>query len=142
MSLPFHSNGSPIAVQKTPEILASQVVFGTPSRNCLGSGICKVYTLHGAKRLNIACEMVMAHLVLLDTQLQISFSIQACTEQLLQQHFSHPYFQVEEDFVLPTWLSRKLNSAAVFVPAGEYPILCKNDFIWLKLPLQLLYNPF
>lgn len=137
MSLPFHSNGSPLAVQKRPEILASQVVFGTPTRNCMGSGICKVYTIHGATRLNIACEMVLAHLAVLDNQLQISFSIKSCTEQLLQKHFSQEYFWVEEIFPLPTWLSRKLQSSTAFVPIGQYPVQCKGGFIWLKLPLSL-----
>lgn len=134
MLLPFHSNGV-VAISKIPEIVDSQVVFGTPSRNCSGSGICKVYTIHGAKRLTISCEMVMARLVLMDNQLQLSFSIKACSEQLLQNQFTNGYFLMEEIFHLPTWLSRKWNNPAAFIPPGNYPIQCKNGFIWLTLPL-------
>jgi len=137
MALPFHSNG-PIAVSKTPEIINSQVIFGTPSRNCSGSGICKVYTIHGAKRLNLSCEMVKVGLMLVGTQLQMLFPKTGCSEQLIQQQFAAEYFKVEEDFVLPTWLSRKFQRPAVFVPVGRYPIQCKNDFIWLNLPLCLI----
>lgn len=140
MALPFHSNG-PIAVSKTPEIINSQVIFGTPSRNCLGSGICKVYTIHGAKRLNISCEMVKVGLMLMSTQLQMLFPKTGCSGQLIQQQFTAEYFKVEEDFVLPTWLSRKFQCPAVFVPIGEYPIMRQNDFIGLNLPLRLLYSP-
>lgn len=140
MALPFHSNGS-IAVLKTPEIINSQVIFGTPSRNCSGSGICKVYTIHGAKRLNISCEMVKVSLRLLNGYLQLSFPKSDCSKHLIWQHFDGEYFKVEENFVLPTWLSRKFKRPAVFVPVGEYPIFCQNNFIGLNLPLKLFYSP-
>lgn len=136
MLLPFHSN-SAIAISKKPEIVDSQVIFGTPSRNCSGSGICKVYTIHGARRLTISCEMVMARLAFWDTQLQMSFSIKACSEQLLQKQFGNGSFLMEEIFHLPSWLNRKWNNPAAFVPVGTYPIECRNDFIWLKFPLCL-----
>lgn len=140
MALPFHSNGL-IAVSKTPEIINSQVIFGTPSRNCSGSGICKVYTIHGSKRLNISCEMVKAGLMLVKAQLQMSFPKAGCSEQLIQQQFATESFKVEENFVLPTWLSRKFQLPAVFVPIGEYPIMRQNDFIGLNLPLRPFYSP-
>ena len=140
MLLPFYSN-SHFAVQKRPKIIDSQVIFGTPSRDCSGPGICKIYTIHGARRLNIACEMVLTRLAVLDEELQLSFSETACTERLIQQHFINAYFAMDEKFVLPTWLSRKFECPSVFVPVGEYPILRKSGFIWLKLPLRLLYNP-
>ena len=140
MVLPFHSN-EPSAVQKRPKIIDSQVVFGTPSRDCSGSGICKLYTIHAAKHLNISCEMVRARLALSDEHLQLSFPEALCSERLLMQHFSNAHFVMDENFVLPTWLSRKFDCPSVFVPVGEYPILRKSGFIWLKLPLRLLYNP-
>lgn len=140
MLVPFHSN-DPITVQKRPKIIDSLVVFGIPSRDCSGSGICKVYTIHAAKRLNIACEMVRVRFAMFDEHLQLSFPEAVCTERLIQQHFSNAYFAMDENFVLPSWLSRKFQRPAVFVPCGEYPVLRKSGFIWLKLPLRLLINP-
>lgn len=140
MSLPFYSNG-PIAVSKMPEIINSQVVFGTPSRNCSGSGICKVYTIHGAKHLNISCEMVKVSLRLVNAQLLLSFPELACSAQLLQQHFTNEDFRVEERFYLPSWLSRKFGSSAVFVPCGNYPVQVKNGLICIVLPLKPHYIP-
>ncbi len=134
MLLPFYSN-DPIAVQKRPKIIDSQVVFGTPSRNCSGAGICKVYTIHAAKRLQIACEMVPARLVVSDKDLLVSFSEADSTESLRQKQFGGMYFWVEEAFQLPNWLVQKLDTPAAFIPAGEYLIQRKNGFIWLKLPI-------
>lgn len=134
MALPFHSNG-PIAVQKTPKIIDSQVVFGTPSRDCSGSGICKVYTIHAAKRLQIACEMVPARFAVSDQDLLISFSEAECSESLKQKQFRDMHFWIEEAFQLPSWLAQKLEIPAAFIPAGGYLIQRKNGFIWLKLPI-------
>jgi len=139
MVLPFHSN-EPIAVQKRPKIIDSQVVFGTPSRDCSGSGICKLYTIHAAKHLNISCEMVRARLALSDEHLQLSFSEALCSERLLMQHFSNAHFAMDENFVLPSWLSHKFQRLAGFVSHGEYPVLRKNGFIWLKLPITRHYR--
>ena len=139
MALPFHSNG-PIAVQKTPEIIDSQVVFGTPSRDCSGSGICKVYTIHAAKRLNISCEMVRVRFALQGMDLQLCFSEQECTDQLIKKHFCNDHFLVAEHFQLPGWLSRKLDIQAAFIPNGSYPIKHRNGFIWLNLPLIFVEN--
>jgi len=139
MALPFHSNG-PIAVPKKPKIIDSQVIFGTPSRDCSGSGICKVYTIHAAKRLQIACEMVSARLAVSDKDLLLSFSEAECTESLRQKQFRGLNFLVEEAFQLPSWLTQKLDIPAAFIPAGEYPIQRKNGFIWLKLPITLHYR--
>ena len=139
MLVPFHSN-DPIAVPKRPKIIESQVVFGTPNRNCLGSGICKVYTIHAAKRLHIACEMVPTRLAVSDKDLLISFSAADCSESLRQKQFRGMHFWIEEAFQLPSWLVRKLDIPAAFIPVGEYPIQRKNGFIWLKLPITFLHN--
>ncbi len=139
MVLPFHSNG-PIAVPKKPKIIDSQVVFGTPSRDCSGSGICKLYTIHAAKHLHIACEMVPARLAASGKALHLSFSEADCTESLRQKQFKGLHFLVEEAFQLPSWLTQKLNIPAAFITAGGYPIQRKNGFIWLKLPITLHYH--
>ena len=139
MLIPFHSN-DPIAVQKRPKIIDSQVVFGTPSRNCSGSGICKVFTIHAAKRLRITCEMVPARLAVSDKDLLVSFSEADSTESLRQKQFGGMYFLVEEAFQLPSWLVQKLNIPAAFIPAGEYLVQRKNGFIWLKLTITFLHH--
>lgn len=131
---PFHSNG-PFAGQKRPKIINSQVIFGTPSRDCSGSGICKIYTIHAAKRLQIACEMVPARLAVSDQDLLISFSEADCTESLRQKQFRGIHFWIEEAFQLPVWLAQKLDIPATVIPSGGYLIQRKNGFIWLKLPL-------
>lgn len=141
MLLPFYSNG-PIAVSKMPEIINSQVVFGTPSRNCSGSGICKVYTIHGAKKLDISCEMVKVSLRIVNAHLFLFFPQSACSEQLIQQQFANDNFRVEEDFDLPSWLSRKFGSPAVYVPCGNYPVQVQNGLICLVLPLKPCSIPF
>ena len=139
MLLPFYSN-THVAVPKRPKIIDSQVIFGTPSRDCSGSGICKIYTIHAARRLHIACEMVPARLAVSDKDLLISFSEADCTESLRQKQFRSTHFGIEEAFQLPSWLAQKLDIPAAFIPAGGYLIQRKNGFIWLKLPITFLHH--
>ncbi len=139
MLLPFYSN-THVAVPKRPKVIDSQVVFGTPSRDCSGSGICKVYTIHAAKHLNISCEMLRVRFVLWQMDLQLCFSEQECTDQLIQKKFCSDHFLVEERFPLPSWLSRKLDIHPAAIPTGSYPIKRKNGFIWLNLPLITVEN--
>ena len=139
MLLPFYSN-THVAVPKRPKIIDSQVIFGTPSRDCSGSGICKVYTIHAAKRLQIACEMVPARLAVSNQDLLISVSEADCTESLRQKQFRGIQFSVEEAFQLPAWLAQKLDIPVGFIPAGGYLIQRKNGFIWLKLPISFLHH--
>ena len=114
-----------------PKLFATHVVFGSPSKKCLGSGICKLYTLHAQKRTNCPCAMVEAELVLAEFRLALLVP----NQQVSAQHFEAPHFIMEEDFVLPTWLNKFGNGAARYIPAGAYSFLRINKSLYLEFPL-------
>lgn len=120
---------------EVPNIVASHVVFGVPSRTCAGNGICKVYSIHASTRLKIPCEMVPVQLSLDSNYFSLRIPVAVCSQTLIQQHFSDTYFLMEEDFCLPLNLSKLIQKQHVCVLAGTYPYTNQHGFIWVKLPL-------
>ncbi len=100
-----------------------EVVFGTPSRNCEGSGICMVtgrfppgYTIvcpHA--RAIIYCDMNEKELV-------FRFPKRYLSDDIVKRFFSKDFFTVEEPFRLPIQLVRRWRLPGRYVAAGYYPI--------------------
>lgn len=114
-----------------PKLVATHVVFGSPSKKCMGSGICKLYTLHAQERTHCPCAMVEAELLLAEFHLALLVPVQ----QVSAQHFEGPHFIMEEDFFLPIWLNKFGNAAPRYIPAGAYPFQRINKNLYLEFPL-------
>lgn len=97
----------------------------------MGSGICKLYTLHALEIIQSPCAMVDAELLLAEWHLALLVPVQ----QVSAQHFEGPHFIMEEDFFLPTWLNKFGNAAPRYIPAGAYPFQRINKSLYLEFPL-------
>jgi hypothetical protein len=112
--------------------LATQVVFGSPSKDCQGSGICKLYTLHAQEGMNSPCAMVAGELLLTEWCMALLVPIRS----LPAQHIEGGNFIMEEDFVLPAWLNKQYTTNAPrYIPAGAYPFQCINRNMYIKFAL-------
>ena len=98
-----------------------EVVFGTPSRNCSGTGICMI-----ASRLpqgtQIPCPHVLAiiHCDPAGHELVFRFRKQRLSDLVVQKYFSSSIFQVEEAFSLPQRLIRMWDLPIGSIPPGRY----------------------
>lgn len=113
------------------KLFATQVVFGSPSKNCLGSGICKLYTLHALETIQSPCAVVEGELLLNEQ----SLALLVPSQEVPKQHFEGVNFIMEEDFFLPTWLNKFPHAAPRYVPAGAYPFQRINKSLYLNFPL-------
>jgi len=102
-----------------------EVVFGTPSRNCEGSGICMV-----TERFPIGYTVPCPHtraIIYCDTEsreLVFRFPRRHVTEQIERRFFAGSFFVVEEPFPIPLRLRRKWGIEGKCVPQGRYPLEC------------------
>lgn len=100
-----------------------EVVFGTPSRNCSGTGICMI-----ASRLpqgqDIPCPHAPAiiHCDPSGHELVFRFRKQRLTDRVVQEYFSSSYFLVEEAFSLPQRLIRMWGLPMSSIPPGRYSL--------------------
>ena len=97
-----------------------EVVFGTPSKNCSGTGICMI-----ASRLPqgylISCPhaRVIIHCIP-NQELVFRFRKNRLCDRVAQAYFSAGYFLVEESFALPQRLIRQWGLPVDKIPPGRY----------------------
>ena len=129
MSSYLHHRG--LAAYPVPKLLATHVVFGSPSKKCRGSGICELYMLHAPEGKEHPCAAVEAELLLAEWCLALLVS----TRQVPALHLEGGNFILEEDFFLPTWLNKFHHTAPRYIPAGAYPFQRINKSMYIEFPL-------
>lgn len=108
--------------------LVCGVIFGTPSRNCTGSGICMVSSLQTLRRKRYPCDHVMAYLGQgINGELTIRIPFTAVPEALRRQFFRDKIFKVDETFRIPPWLTSPWGKYRIYIPPGRYEIQKSAD---------------
>ncbi|MDX2072611.1 MAG: hypothetical protein SFV55_29520 [Haliscomenobacter sp.] len=121
-----------IRLLRNVKILFSEVIFGTPGKRCEGSGLCRIYTVTGAKRLNPHSRRVPVILLINSKgSLGLRLSKNDLSEDLYRELFQGPSFFMEEQFLLPKYFARKLDITQYKVPAGAYPLQTRGN--WLDI---------
>lgn len=97
-----------------------EVVFGTPSRNCSGTGICMI-----AGRLPQGKVIPCPHAPVIihcdpKHELVFRFRKQRLSDKIVQDYFSSNIFVVEEAFSLPQRLIRMWDLPIGSIPPGRY----------------------
>ena len=97
-----------------------EVVFGTPSKNCEGTGVC-LLTERLPKRHIITCPHapVIIHYPP-GRELIFRFIKSHLTEAVVEQYFNTNHFLVEEAFRLPLPLVRRWRLPVRLVKPGHY----------------------
>jgi len=97
-----------------------EVVFGTPSQNCSGTGICML-TGRLPKRHTITCPHAPAIVHYPPgRELIFRFRKSHLGDQILRQYFSSDTFVVEEAFRIPLQLVRSWRLPVRVVKPGDY----------------------
>lgn len=114
-----------------------EVVFGTPSKNCSGNGICML-----ASRLPryylIPCPHAPVTIHYMGGQeLVFRFRKKYLCDRAVQTYFSSPRFLVEEAVALPQRLIRLWNLTIDRIPPGQYALEEYSREWRLYIPLYL-----
>lgn len=130
-----------IVPQRHLGILSSEILFGTPGKRCEGSGICRIYTLCGAKRLEKHSRRVPGVLLQTPTNsLSICLNRSDLPAPLIHELFEQEYFTMEEGFVLPQYFARKLGTTLDYVPSGNYKLHRFGEWLQIEMPLVNVTN--
>lgn len=111
-----------------------EVVFGTPSQNCIGSGICMVMSrLPSIQPLR--CPHAAAWISYAHGQLRFRFSKSEVEREDAVRRFDSPWFLVRESFQISRYTARRLGMASPWISPGVFPII-ETDKDWiLTFPL-------
>jgi len=129
------ASGPQLRALTQANVIRMEVVFGTPSQNCIGSGICMVMN-RLPNRQQLRCPHAPAWLSFERGLLVFRFSkSEVLTEDAIRR-FASPWFLVQEAFQVPQHCARQLGMPAQRVSPGVYKIT-NTRLDWL-LAFQLL----
>ena len=127
-----HSMTMPLS--QTHEV-KMEVVFGTPSQNCIGSGVCMLMN-RAPQNKQLSCPHAPAWLSYQQGRLTFRFLKEAVTRQDCIARFESPWFLVEEPFEIPRTTARRLGMTTSWVAPGLYAVVETAKEWFLAFPLS------
>ena len=98
-----------------------EVVFGTPSQNCIGSGVCMV--MHRLPvHQTLRCPHAPALISFERGRLIFRFSKSEVIREDALSRFGSRWFEVQESFQMPRYAARHLGLPSLWVLPGLYTI--------------------
>lgn len=114
-----------------------EVVFGTPSKNCSGMGICMVARPYSSFLQRIICPSVLSKATCLNNQtVRFEFHRNDMSSAIIIQRFLDPYFLIEEPFALPVYLARKWSLDRRWAAPGAYPLIYQDNTWYINCKLD------
>ncbi len=134
---------SPITPQKSTtenasfqKAIHSEVVFGSPTMNCNGTGICRISSMHSVKadQDTSACQKTVAQLMPGGTgKITMYFFRSRLCINLFRKHFYKGVLEIQDPCIIPDDLMQSLNIQTRTIQPGKYAIAEQNGVFKLEL---------
>lgn len=124
---------------ETTEPIKADVVFGSPAKRCNGIGICKVnpYDSYVSDMALPCCQKVSAQIVALTAdQWEFRFSRRRICKKLISTQFAFSRFRIDDELLLPEWLSDHFGLPEVRLQRGAYPVVFEADSIRVRIRVR------
>lgn len=113
-------------------MLYTDVVFGSPSMNCNGTGICKINGTNSVRRAlpSKNCSTTVAQIAVMPNgKISLYFFRELLCIHLYRRHFHKGLLRMNEPCRIPAHLSKGLGIKAKQLLPGEYDVLeCDGYF--------------
>lgn len=117
----------------------ADVVFGSPTKKCVGIGICQVnpYGSIPKNRSIPCCQQVETQIqaVQLDW-LQFSFSRKEICKKMIAQQFAYSRFRITDSLLLPNWMMESLELGEARMVPGVYPVVFEGECIRVSIKID------
>jgi hypothetical protein len=128
------------AISKTIRVSA-EVVFGSPSKNCDGYGVCMLTSTGLLSSLSLRCPVTACELEISMDHLQMKLEIgkHVVADSVANRYFRKSCFWLEEDYKFSRMMSEKWGRTGRFkISAGEYSITSTDDKWIIYFQLQVI----
>lgn len=125
--------------QKSPQILQKMycdVVFGSPSMDCNGTGICKINSTSSRQALLLKKDCTLTTGVMATNpngQVSLYFFRKFLCIHLYRQHFHRGVFVLNEPCTLPAEITKGLNIKGKALIPGQYKVHSFDGFFRVDL---------
>lgn len=126
---------------KKKQAIKADVVFGSPTKRCVGIGICQVNPYQAApQNRNIpCCQRVETTICPVQSdRLQFSFSRKKICKKMIAQQFAFSRFRITDPLQLPDWLMGSLDLGDARLAPGVYPVVFEEDSIRVLIRVDFL----
>lgn len=118
--------------------LVAEVVFGSPKHGCNGSGICRVFTITGARRLRRNQRRVPVLIVVQSSGYPVFWVQQSLIPRALSDElFSGETFRMEEDFFLNGSIARSLGRKGILITEGQYSLRQRSGWLLIDFSQKI-----
>lgn len=118
-----------ISITENKNVAIVHVEFGSPMKNCLHYGICRVTLPAAIDTTPCSCRS-MATIISLDTGLiQFIFEKKEIHDKVFEKYFQNGFFKVDDDYSIPEKILKKINFKKFIIKQGSYPILIENELL-------------
>ena len=109
-----------------PRTAIVDVEFGSPMKNCLNYGICRVTIPAAAAQGRCPCLCRATVRAYEDSMLQFVFDKKNMPAKTFEKHFSNGFFQVDDGYTMPPGILQKIGLEKYAIKEGRYPILMEG----------------
>lgn len=117
-------------------LISADVVFGSPSKKCAGTGICKVTTRSAALfDPELPCCNKAAADILYVKQDRLLFRIakQGLCAKVINGQFAYGQFKIEEPLLLPGFILEAFDLPPAQLVSGTFPVQFFETFLEVEL---------
>ncbi len=114
-------------------LIEVKVIFGMPSSSCAGNGVCKMLPYHLSLKEKFTCPVYKGYCEYGVGEIELTLPFDQFSNRECRERFEHRSFHVQERFMLPRWLCKKLGIQESFIAVGSYPVMRKKKTIKLRL---------
>lgn len=142
-SLTHRGASTPITSLKQTEkaelptkMMQCEVVFGSPSLDCGGTGICRITGTNSIKPLlaNKNCRQTLGQIsISAEGKISMFFYRPYLCIHLYRQHFHKGVFTVMEPCAIPTDIAASFNSSLGTIMPGRYTVTEKDGYFRVDL---------
>jgi hypothetical protein len=110
--------------------IKAEIVFGSPSMGCKGSGVCKVLSITAAST-DWKCPRATAWIsITKNSCVRMAFLKSSMMPRQINRYFRWHLFQVFESVSMPLFVEKRLRSIQeIVIQPGIYPVIDTDEFL-------------
>jgi hypothetical protein len=126
-------------LQMSAKGLPVEIIYGLPSRNCRGMGICQVKLMEDeSQQAQCQCSSIAFARITTNTQLELNIIRSSVDLQQFQARFQNLEFIVDEPKALESRVCEALKVGPLELLAGKYPVQASDEFLQIFIAFRTL----
>lgn len=116
-------------------VIRCEIIFGSPSMDCRGTGICKIISTEERTDIGGACARTPAYIASRrdDSGMLIFFSKDQLSDEVFSRHFPENILSMDEPCPVPEFIRTGLKTDIQRLSAGSYPLQTDGAYVFITV---------